>query len=220
MGNPLAGYIVFWLLHAFWAVGAIAASSVHMLTRGQMLLHGIKKGMPYFWHAGMWNDVVTIHPVCALMVSLCWAQWRQSIWSIPFAMLALAVSYFANKDWVKDTSIVQSHAELAPDKVHSTGEMSIVAWVHIPHMAIILTIIFMSAVSIINGKVPSQLATSFVCLLVAHALIGQHGILRVLNPVGNPWPRQPFDEVALALSAVFWVVGLVLMIHFFVDKTV
>lgn len=220
MTSSLAGYVTFWLLQAFWAFGAIAASSVHMLTRGQMMLHGIKKGMPYLYHFGMWNDVVTVHPFLAFMVALCWAQWTQGWWALVMAVLAAAslwVSWWQNREWVKDVNIVQAHSELAADKIHSTGKMSVVAWVHIPHMAIILTVICMSIIWTVKGDVPWKLASGGVCLLAAHVLIGQHWPLRLCKPWWNPWPDQDLTVTFAVLTVLLWVGAACFLLSYFAD---
>jgi hypothetical protein len=209
--SPAAFHFTYGVLQGFYVAGAIAAWWIDMLTVGQMQANGVKVGMPYLWHFGMTNDFVTVHPFLALMAGLYLSAWARGYWLAVLIVVFAASGYFGwrgNAAWVKDKNIVQAHAQLADDKIHSTGEMSIVGWIHVPHMAIILTIVIMSLIWIIRGLVPWQLAAGGICLMLAHACTGQHGILRLLLPSWNPWPTQSIDGAVLLLNMVLLAAGL------------
>jgi len=219
--SSLAANITYAILQGFFLLGLLAAWFNKMATVSQMFANGVKKGMPYLWHLGMWNDAITVHAFLALVVGLFGSQWMSGYWGVAMiggAILYVWLSYLANGAWVKPTDIIQSHAGVADDKIHSTGEMSSVGWIHVPHMAIILTIIAMFVIWVLRGLVPWKLAVGGICLLLAHACIGQHGMLREMNPSWNPWPQQSFDGIVLFLNAVFFALAFLFLFSYFLDQ--
>jgi hypothetical protein len=194
-------YVTYGVLQSFWLCGAIAAWWTNMLTVSQMQRYGVQKGMPYLWHLGMWNDLVTIHPFLACMFSLFWAQSSRSWWLLPAAFVGIAISSYANWAWTRGSEVIQSHAGVANDKVHADGHMSLVGMIHIPHMALVIAIIFLTVVGTARGEVPWKLSVVGAFILLAHICVGQHWTLRLLDPPWNPWPAQPLDG-ALAIVNV------------------
>ena len=216
--SRLAFEVTYWGLQMFWVFGAIAAYSTNMLTVGQMRSHGIYKGMPYLWHLGMTNDAVTFHPFLALLVGLYWWEWLGSSWWLLAAVLfGIATGWYANWGWTRGTDIIEAHRQIHVAKIRSTGEMSIVGMVHIPHMAVMMAIIFLFVVWVAKGEVPWKLAVASACLIAAHICVGQHWLLRLLNPIWNPWPQMDSAMTFGILNAAFFATGFYFLISFFLD---
>jgi hypothetical protein len=172
--------------------------------------------MPYFAHYGMWNDVLVVHLLLALFAARYWGEWVTQLWVLlPIATASIWLAWWANDAWVKDTSIIQSHAEVAEDKIHSTGHMSLVGWIHVLHMAIIVTIIAMMCVTLVFDRMPLQLAAGAVCVLVGHAAAGQHPHLRLEDKEWNPWPKMGYEVVLAASHIVLTLVGIVIVLTYF-----
>jgi len=181
----MADLTVFWttyvVLQSFWAAGAVAAYFGGMLTVGQMQKSGFKAGMPYLYHFGVWNDFVVVHLWVATVFAMFGAAWMSvlGIWMIPLIAGVALLSTLANQTWVQGPA-TQAHGH--------DGDLSLVGYLHIPQMAIIVFAIFMTALWIVKGEVPRYFAAGSVCLVLAHACMGDHWPLRLFSPTwASPW---------------------------------
>ena len=214
MSNLAIGITVYAVLQAFWVLGALAAWRGHTFSVSQMLALGVTKGIPYVGHIGMWNDLFTIHPLLAIYAGIYWNQqwqWLTQWWFTPLVAASLAISWYANRMWVQDRNIITTFAGIAEDKIHSTGTMSSVAWIHVPHMAIIITIFVMMGLSITMGQVAWKFALGAAVLLLAHILMMQHPWLRELNPSWNPFPSMAHQKLMSIAFMPLVVLGLLLI---------
>jgi len=199
-------------LQSFWVAGAIAAYQTKTLTRAQMARAGIKKGMPYLWHVGMWSDVYSIHPYLALMTAVLWWRWSaypKPLWVFLF-LISLGLGRIAQRSWSSNKDIIESHngIEFHPGgEPTATGNPSLVGWVHVPHIAAIITLFVMTLVSWILGDLPWRLVIAGLFMLAGHGLAGTHWLLRSLNPVWNPWPADKHAEMKGALNVVCTTMG-------------
>lgn len=215
LGAALATLIV---LTTFWLLQAIAAFSNNMLTVRQMRTIGVKRGMPYLHHHGMWNDLLVVHPLLALYVGENWKEWQQLWWVlVPLAAVCVYCAWKQCHAWAQNPDVIESHTEIAEDKIHSTGHMSLVGWIHVPHMALILVGFGMILVQILRGTVPTPLLFGTICLINGHIAIGQHAYLRIFNPEWNPWPSSGLGLLYMAAHVGFTIGGFWLIFRFLLE---
>jgi hypothetical protein len=202
MFNVSVFLVVYGFLQLLWVAGAFAAAEISMLTVGQMLASRPgSQGMPYLQHYGLWNDVVVVHPWCALMAGLFGVAWiTEAPWTFGgVCLLSVAASAWANKAWVNGRELIAQG---------SHGELWAPGFIHIPQMSIILVVIFMTAIWILAGRIPWQLSVGSVCLMLAHLCIGWHWPLRYFQPSWSPFPYDAMTPVFALVYGVLTAMGL------------
>jgi len=187
--------IMYFVSQSLWGAGAIAAYRTRTLTPNQMRRKNVHKGMCYLWHIGMWDDVVAIHPYLALMTALLWPLWATIspwVWII-FFLISLIVGQKVQRSWSSNMKVIESHnkIEYPPNGApRPTGKPSAVGWVHVPHIALIVTLGVATLVSSMLGYVPWRLVLAGILLFAGHVLAGTHWLLRYYDPPGNPWDKD------------------------------
>lgn len=198
----------------FWVAGLVAADRQGMATVKHMREHVSHKGLPYLLHFGMWNDVVVIHPWCALMVGLFGQQWfggLPTVGGVAILALSLLFSLWANYTWAKQSEIVEAHS------YH--GRMNLVGVVYIPHMTIIVAIIFATLGWAGLDLVPWQIVVGSIFILTAHLSMGYHWPVKLLNPAWSPFKKQEsFIGAAAVVYGVFTSLGLMCIFGYFVSR--
>jgi len=182
----------FWVsliaLEGLWLLGAIAAHKGGMLTVSQMQSRGIEQGLPYLGHMGMWSDLILVGPVLAFLVAWYGDQWSLREWLIVLA-LGMAASFFMHNLWAKDT-MIQSQVE--------GGRLTAAGLIHIPHMAIIVAILLLTA---FFTKGVSWSVYGGVALVIAiHFFVGTHTLLKILRPAW--FPQQSIIDLTTAMVYV------------------
>jgi hypothetical protein len=74
------GVVALVFLEALVLAQALFAYQEGFLIASQMLQKGVKSGLPFLWHFGMWGDILLISPLSALIVAYYSKQWTPPRW--------------------------------------------------------------------------------------------------------------------------------------------
>ena len=124
----------------------------------------------------MWMDFFLVHPLCAYLVGEYWSEWQQrgdyiAIAAL-FGMIASAMLHYV---WSKGDDV-----ESQIDR----GTLTIAGYVHLPHAAMIITILILFAVQIVTEGAPAFLILGAATILTMHVMAGTQIPLKAL---GRPW---------------------------------
>ncbi len=213
MSNSFVFVCSYLVLQLFWLWGAHAANYFRILTVSQMQAQGISKGLPYFMHFGMWNDVVVVHPWVALSIGLFGVTWVTLVpgWLLGCAIAALIISWGANIAWTRHKDIVEAHGW--------DGRMSLIGMIHIPHMTIIVTVVLMTIVWFCKDQVSWKFFAGSAFLLLGHVCMGFHWPVKIFNSAWNPFPVEPWIGAVAILYSVFTSLGLFFLFWNFLPET-
>ncbi len=158
---------------------AVLANENEMLTVRQMRENrGIKLGLPFLWHGGMWGDVFIVSPVVAWIVGE-----FSNTWSWPSLLVCGLVGFMASRlmhDLYQLSLWPEAHVE--------DRKLTDVGYVHHGYMTIAFVVIieyYFKSVTV--GGLSTMWLIS--ALLVAHVAVGNHLLLGLAKRL---WPEQ-FD---------------------------
>lgn len=216
--------VAYFVLQAFWIAGAVAAYKTKTLTQAQMETLGVQRGMSYLWHVGMWSDVIAIHPYLALMTALLWSVWMTMTWAWPMLLLiSLGFGMGVQRRWSSSKEVIEAHSGIEFNPISGqpspTGTMSVVGKIHGLHAGAIFTLSFATLISLIFGYVPWQLAVAGVVLFYGHSLAGTHWLLRLMDPLMNPWTHDENAGKHGIVNIICLALGYFFILWFFISKS-
>lgn len=185
------------VLNGLWALGAFVSWMQDTATPSAMKRrHFEARGIPFFCHFGMLNDVLTIHPLLALHVALMHELWRanESLeWKLGIAAGICAVGL--NLWWAG-----QSFRAKVFEAQSCDGRLTSVGYIHIVHTAVILAIMFHMAADLFMGRMHPMLAAASISFILAHVMIGTHWPVKIMDRPWNPFPPGGTTERRLMVA--------------------
>ena len=120
----------FALLEALVMLQAWLAYKDHFLTLAQMQGRGVRLGLPFAWHFGMWGDVFIVSPLAAYVTGRFVSRWRfrQILASFSAGLAAAVVMHYSYTFSDIQDAHIQYHV------------LTRVGFVHLVYMAITLAI--------------------------------------------------------------------------------
>lgn len=166
----------------FWAVLTIFEAVVLLqgwlawcddfLTPKQMRRGGIRSGLPFLAHGGMWGDLIFVSPLLAFIITTYGSEWS---WiQIAAAVLFSLVVSFAMHETYKKGRFPEAHVQY--------GKLTKAGVVHFCYMA--EAFLVLSLYYILVPYTPWMWVVS--ALLVLHTIVGTHVVLGLVRPMWYP----------------------------------
>lgn len=159
---------------------ALAAHDDKMLTPAQMQAAGVKEGLPFSAHGGMWGDAV-LTLWLAFLVFAFGENWNLYTWGVA-AVIGGATSAAMHEQYRRGT-IREAHVK------HNM--LTTAGYLHFVYMwgAIAILVLFY----LFTPNAASQVTWATTILLVVHVVVANHFVLGLLAP---PWyPGRPFKSL-------------------------
>jgi hypothetical protein len=194
---PGVGLIVFLLLESLIFSQVILADRENFLTARQMQQNGIRYGLPFLWHFGMWSDFLFISPLCGLIVGRYSKDWSSSSF---FACAVLAFFATALLSWSYTFATV-------PEAHVRNHQLTTIGLLHAVYMWLSLSIFLQFF--IFTSDVPQRFTQIVSILLVVHVFVGTHmllGLIALVFPIdwyiSLPLENQTGWLIILSLALV------------------
>jgi len=191
--------VAFAFLESFVVLQAFLAYEDRFFTVAQMHQRGIKAGLPFIWHFGMWGDFVLISVVAAYVIGRYFDRWRMRSMIVSLAVgfvVAGLLSWFYTL-----SSMPEAHIQ--------NSALTSAGWVHLVYMAVAIAVF--THFFFFSKGISSRLLRVVSVLLFIHVFVGTHmalGILKLFSPL-DWYPQQPLGSAFGLVTLVMVGSGLV-----------
>jgi hypothetical protein len=192
--------IAFLILESLVVAQALLAYQDRFLTVAEMQSRGVREGLPFVAHLGMWCDLLLISGLSAYLISRYAHTWKlrwASLSLLAGILSASVMSYLYTYSSVPETHI-QNHG------------LTIAGYVHLTYMA--LTIAVFTQFLLFTETASLRIIRIVCALLFIHVIFGTHmvlGAIKLIQPL-DWYPIQPLNSPFGWVTVGF--VGLVLAV--------
>ena len=148
------------------------------LTPAQMRRGGIREGLPFMAHGGMWGDLIFISPLVAIIYATDGPEWSSV--NVMTAMIGGGVASIVMHETYKRGELPEAHVQF--------GCLTTAGLIHRWYMAIALAVLGLYYI-----RAPYTPWTwSVSALLVLHTIAGTHVVLGLIQP--RWYPGRPLHN--------------------------
>jgi hypothetical protein len=181
-----AGYAVisFFILDGLVIAQALLAHQDRFFTVAEMQSRGIREGLPFIWHFGMWGDLLVISGLSAYLICRYGRTWKPHLVCASLAAGLLAAALMSW--WYTYSNVPETHVQ--------NGSLTWAGYVHAVYMGLAIAV-FTQAL-LFTESISSKVIRVVCAVLFIHVLFGTHmilGAIKLIHPL--PWyPVQPLDS--------------------------
>jgi hypothetical protein len=167
---------LFWLsiigFEAMVVLQGLTAWCDEFLTPAQMQRSGVREGLPFMAHGGMWGDIIFISPLVATIIAIYGPEWSPG--SVATAVILGGIASGAMHETYKKGPFPEAHVQY--------GRLTTAGQIHRWYMALAFAALILYYTSV--SYTPWMWLVS--ALLVLHTIAGTHVILGLLCPKWYP----------------------------------